>query len=123
MQPFQGPITILILKHTILLGEITQISHGAKTIMITQGQITSNILIIITILSIINPITIIILPIINKIFLTMLHKLFFQNRPLEKRMTDFEKTMERYMRNQESFIQTLQNNNAQAIIRLDVQMS
>ena len=36
-------------------------------------------------------------------------------------MTDFEKTMERYMRNQESLIQTLQN--AQAIMRLEVQMS
>ena len=38
-------------------------------------------------------------------------------------MTDFEKSMERHMRNQESLIQTLQNNNAQAITRLEVQMS
>jgi len=38
-------------------------------------------------------------------------------------MTDFDKTMKRYIRNQESLIQTLQNNNAQAIIRLEVQMS
>ena len=38
-------------------------------------------------------------------------------------MTDFEKTMKRHMRNQESRIQTLQNNNAQAITRLEVQMS
>jgi len=46
----------------------------------------------------------------------------FQSPPLEKRMTDFEKTMERYMRNQESLIQTLQNYNAQAITRLEVQI-
>jgi len=38
-------------------------------------------------------------------------------------MIDFEKTIERYMKNQESFIQTLQNNNAQAITMLEVQMS
>jgi len=31
--------------------------------------------------------------------------------------------MERYMRNQESLIQTLQNNNAQGITRLEVQIS
>ena len=48
---------------------------------------------------------------------------FFQSPPLDKRMTDFEKTTKRHMRNQESPIQTLQNNNAQAIIRLEVQMS
>jgi len=47
----------------------------------------------------------------------------FQSPPLEKRMTDFEKTIERYMRNQESHIQTIQNNNTQAITRLEVQMS
>ena len=38
-------------------------------------------------------------------------------------MTDFEKTMERHMRNQESLIQTLQYDNAQTITRLEVQMS
>ena len=38
-------------------------------------------------------------------------------------MTDFKKTMERDMRNQESLIQTLQNNIAQVITRLEVQMS
>ena len=37
-------------------------------------------------------------------------------------MTNFEKTMERYTRNQESLIQTPQNNNAQAITRLEVQI-
>ena len=37
-------------------------------------------------------------------------------------MTDFEKTMKRYMRNQESLIQTLQNNNAQGITRLEIQI-
>jgi len=47
----------------------------------------------------------------------------FQSSPLEKRMTDYEKTMERHMRNQESLIQTLHNNNTQAITRLEVQMS
>jgi len=71
-----------MLKQTILAGEITRISRGAKTKMTTQGQITTNIPIIITIFSIINPITIAILPIINLIlliiiqpFLTMLHNL------------------------------------------------
>ena len=38
-------------------------------------------------------------------------------------MTDFEKTMERYMRSQESLIQTLHNNNAQAITKLKVQIN
>ena len=38
-------------------------------------------------------------------------------------MTGFEKTIERYMRNQESLIQTMQNKNEQAITRLEVQMS
>ena len=38
-------------------------------------------------------------------------------------MTDFEKIMERYIRNQESLIQIIQNNNAQTITRLEVQMS
>ena len=38
-------------------------------------------------------------------------------------MTDFEKTMKKHMRNQESLIQTMQNNNTQAIIRLEAQMS
>jgi len=38
-------------------------------------------------------------------------------------MTDFEKTIERHMKNQESLVQTLQNNNTQALIRLEVQMS
>ena len=38
MWPTQGPITIPTLKSTISAGEITQISHGAKTIMVTQGQ-------------------------------------------------------------------------------------
>ena len=37
-------------------------------------------------------------------------------------MTNFEKTIEMYMRNQESLIQTLQNNNAQDITRLEVQI-
>ena len=37
-------------------------------------------------------------------------------------MTDFEKNMKKFMRNQESLIQTLQNNNAQAITRLEVQI-
>jgi len=77
-----------LLKRIILNGEITRISHGAKTIMTTQGQIiqtTSNIPIIITIIpiinltfqiiitifSIINPI----FPIINKTFPTKLHNL------------------------------------------------
>jgi len=69
---------ILTLKRTILAGEITLISHRAKTTMTTQGKNISNIPIIIK-LPIINPITITILPIIsliiNKIFLTMLHNL------------------------------------------------
>jgi len=34
-----------------------------------------------------------------------------------------EKTMERYMKNQESLIQTMLNNHTQAITRLEVQMS
>jgi len=82
MQPFQGPITILMLKRTILAGEVTRISHGGKTTMATHGQTTSNFPIIITVLPIINQITIKLLPIINpilsiinKTFLTMLHNL------------------------------------------------
>ena len=76
---FSRPQNDSYLKCTILAGESTRISHGTKTTMTTQGQTISNILSIIKILPIINPITIIILPIINiiinKTFLTMLHNL------------------------------------------------
>jgi len=34
----------------------------------------------------------------------------FQSPQLEKRLIDFEKNMERFMKNQESLIQTVQNN-------------
>ena len=91
MRPFQGPITIFMLKRIILAGEITCISPGAKITMTTQDQTTSNILIIITIHFIINPITIIILPtinlilsIINRIFLTMLYNLLSKALHLRK---------------------------------------
>jgi len=128
MRPFQGPITILMLKRTVLAGEITWIPRGTKIIMITHGQTTTNIPIIITILPIINSITITILPIINLSsnyqpnFPNHAPQSSFQSLPLEKKIIDFEKTMERYMRDQESLIQTLQNNIAQAITRLEVQI-
>ena len=38
-------------------------------------------------------------------------------------MPDFEKNMERFMKNQESLIQTMQNNHTQGITRLEIQMS
>jgi len=89
---FSRSLTILVLKCTIMAEEITQISHWVKTIMITQGQTTSNIPIIITILSIINSITItilsiinLILPIINRTILIMLHNLLSKVLHLRKK--------------------------------------
>jgi len=83
---FSSPITIPMLKHTILTEEITRISHGAKVTMTTQSQtiqITSNIPTRITIFAIINPTFLIIITIlliinpmfliINKTFPTKLH--------------------------------------------------
>jgi len=74
---FLRPQNDSYLKCTILTGEITRIYHGTKITRTTQGQTISNILSIIKILPIINPITITILSIINlilnKTFLTMLH--------------------------------------------------
>jgi len=121
MWPFQGPTIIPMQQRIILAGEITQISYGAKTTMTTQGQTTSIIPIIISILPIIFLIIITILQLSTKLSQPC-STIFFSNPLIEKRMTDFEKTMERYMRNQESLVQILQNNNAQAITRLEVQI-
>jgi len=90
MQPFQGPTIISTHQQIILAREIILISHGVKIIMTNQSQTTSNIPIIITILPIINSITItiitinLILPIINKTFLTMLHSLLSKILHLRK---------------------------------------
>jgi len=71
-------------KHTILVGEITRVSHGVKIIMTTHGQTiptASNISIILSIINLTFQTTITVptiypkFQIINKIFPTMLHNL------------------------------------------------
>jgi len=82
---FSRPNNNLTHKRTILTGELTRISHGAKTIMTTHGQTIQATSIILIILPIINPTFLIIITIltticptfqiINKTFLTNLHSL------------------------------------------------
>ena len=69
MQPSQGPITIPTRKHTILAGEITQISHKAKNTMTILGQTF--------------PITFH-LPTINRVSLTKFHTLHSKILPLKR---------------------------------------
>ena len=74
MRPFQGQTIILTHQRTILAGEITRISHGAKITMTTHGQIMQATSIMPIILPIINPtfsISIIILPTIHLTFQTI----------------------------------------------------
>ena len=121
MRPFQGRTMILTHQRIILAGEISQISHGASTTMTTHGRIMQATSIIPIILPIINPTFQIILTILPTIF-QIITKLSqpsppssFQNPQLERRMTDFERNIERYMKNQDSLMQTKQ--------RLEGQMS
>jgi len=71
MRPFKGPTIIPMHKRTILVGEITQISYGAKITITTHGQTiqtTSNIPINFPIINPTFQITIIILPTIHPNF-------------------------------------------------------
>ena len=112
MRPVQGPIIILTHQCTILAGEITRISHGAKITMTTLGQIMQA-----------TSIKSIILPIINPTFSTKLNNLPSKILHLRRKWLIFEKNMKRYMKNQESLMQTIQNSHTQAITRLEIQMS
>ena len=124
MRPFQGRTIILMHQRTILTREIIQISHGAKiTMTITTNHTShfhnannssnhqpnfsnhhhnspnhppkfSNY---------------------QQNFPNQAPQSSFQNPQLERRMTDFERNMKRYMKNQDSLMQIIQ--------KLEVQMS
>ena len=117
MRPFQGPITISMLKHTIMAGKITRISHGAKTTITTQDQTiqtTSNIPTIITILPIIKPTFQIHHNSSNyqsnffsyqQNFSSHAPQSSFQGPPADKKMTDMERNIDNLIKSQTSFMQ------------------